>query len=52
MLVIALSIVIAFCLMTSIILGTRLMRKAYEKRFAKNVKRHIDVLPRKKEPGK
>uniref|UniRef100_A0AC34GXJ0 Uncharacterized protein n=1 Tax=Panagrolaimus sp. ES5 TaxID=591445 RepID=A0AC34GXJ0_9BILA len=50
MLVIALSIVIAFCLMTSIILGTRLMRKAYEKRFAKNVKRHIDVLPRKKEP--
>jgi hypothetical protein len=50
MLAIALSIVIAFCLITTIILGTRLMRKAYEKRFAKNVKRHIDVLPRKKEP--
>jgi hypothetical protein len=50
MLVIALTIVIAFCLITTIILGTRLMRKAYEKRFAKNVKRHIDVLPRKKEP--
>jgi hypothetical protein len=50
MIAIILSIVIAFCLITSVILGTRLMRKAYEKRFTKNVKRHIDVLPRKKEP--
>ena len=50
--VIGMSIIFAFCVVTSVILGTRLMRKAYEKRFTKNVRKHLDVLPRKKEPGK
>ena len=49
---IGLCILFALCVFATVFLVTRVVRGTYEKRFKKNVNRHLNVLPRKKEPRK
>lgn len=50
--VIGMLILFTICVLMTVILVTKVMRSAYEKRFKKNIHRHLDVLPKKMEISK